>query len=316
VNSFQLTFPIPESLLKIEHGKQILFLGSCFSDEIALKASYEGFMVDSNPFGTIFHPIAISRFVKETISGSDLSERIVDRYGTFLSWDASGTLYDQSESGIVNKMKLLREEMLENVKNAVFSVVTFGSAWGYRLNNSDELVANSHKFPGSNFTKELTPIDEIVFQWENIIGQLKDLNPKLNICFTVSPVRHSKDGLIENNHSKAILIESVRRLISENLGSYFPSFEIVIDELRDYRFFKTDRVHPNDEAIHYVWQRFSETFFTHQTKELSLEVIKLRRAESHKSLFNDSFEDKEHRKKTQELRASLLNKFPFLKLDL
>lgn len=315
MNQFQLTFPIPEFPHKIEHGNQILFIGSCFSDEIASKAAYEGFKVESNPFGTIFHPLAISRFINETISGSVVDERVINRNGTFLSWDSSGTLFDQTESGLIKKMKLLREVWLEKFKTAEFLFVTFGTAWGYRLNNSDELVANCHKFPGSNFSKELTSIDEIVFQWENVIGQLKELNPNLNICFTVSPVRHYKDGLIENNHSKAILIESARRLISENLGFYFPSYEIVIDELRDYRFYKADRVHPSDEAIHYVWERFSNTFFTKETKELSNEVVKLRLAESHKSLFPESLEYKEHQRKTQRLRETLLSKFPFLKLD-
>lgn len=290
-------------------------MGSCFSDEIADKANYFGFNTCSNPFGTVFHPLAIARTLLETIQRSTgFRERIATRNDLFFSWDAGSTLFGYSTEELNKKLESTRSVLSEDLKLGNFLFVTFGTAWGYREHQSNELVANCHKYPGTAFTKQLTSIEEIVFQWENVIGLLKELNPDLKIVFTISPVRHSKDGLVENNHSKAILIEAVRRLVSENYASYFPSYEIVIDELRDYRFFKEDRVHPNEEAVAYVWDRFKDCYFTEDTKKIMEEVRSYRLAEGHRSLFSESKEYQKHLLNTKLKKEALLLKYPQLKL--
>jgi hypothetical protein len=290
-------------------------MGSCFSDEMAAKAKYVGLDTFTNPFGTVFHPLAIARTLLDTIQPSvDFQERIVNRQDLFFTWDAGSTLFGYSAVELTEKLETNRAQLKNNIEKGGFLFITFGTAWGYRENRTNELVANCHKFPGIEFTKELTTLEEIVFQWENVIGMLKEFNPDLKIVFTISPVRHSKDGLIENNQSKANLIEAVRRLVNEDYASYFPSYEIVIDELRDYRFFKEDRVHPNEEAISYVWDRFRDSFFNEDSKRIMEEVRSYRLADAHRSQFNESKEHQKHLLNTQLKREELLGKYPLLKL--
>lgn len=315
MNNFHLSFNIPAEEKKITHKETILFLGSCFSDEIASKAKFNGFQVLSNPFGTIFHPLALGRFLDETLDNNFLQERIFQRNELFFSWDASTVLYGTSKDTLSDQLVALRKNWLNELKNASHLFVTFGTAWGYHIQNINCIVANCHKIPSQQFTKVLTPSEEIRLTWTSVLNKLNILNPKLTVCFTVSPVRHVKDGFVENNQSKAVLIESVRYLQENSKALYFPSYEIVIDELRDYRFFKQDRVHPNQEAIDYVWNRFMGSFCSKETQELCTKIQSLKWALSHKSLHPESKETQEFKKKV-ELRCSEFNlAYPYIVLD-
>ncbi len=256
---FKLQFEISKADFNIQHGESIVFLGSCFSDEMAAKASYYGFPVLSNPFGTVFHPSVISRFILESIQ-SIKEERIFQREDLFLSWDANSTIFDYSEEKYKQQLQAIRSRFVETLSKSKLLFITFGTAWGYELNDQKYTVANCHKVPNTQFTKRLSLIEELEQEWLNTITILQNNFPDLKIVFTVSPVRHVKDGLVENNQSKAILIELVRRLNEKTTSEYFPSYEIMIDELRDYRFYKTDRVHPSEEAIEYIWKRFESKY--------------------------------------------------------
>jgi len=315
VNPFYLNFKIPESKLKIQHGDQILFLGSCFSDEIAQKAKYAGLKVSSNPFGTIYHPLLLSQFIAETIKSDSTVERIVQRNDLYFSWDANSSVYGYEKTELELKLKNIRHDWVEKLKTVKFLFVTFGTAWGYFEMESSELVGNCLKFPSTKFKKELAEIEIIVEAWNRNLKILKEINPEINVVFTVSPVRHVKDGLIENNRSKSILIESVRQLVNKNECLYFPSYEIIIDELRDYRFFKEDRIHPTEEAVNYVWQKFSNVFFNSKTQEINREVEKLKLAEAHRTFFSESIEAQEHIHRTRLLRENLFKEFPEIILD-
>ena len=304
--NFTLNFDIPKANFSLVHGNEMLFIGSCFSDEIASRAKFSGLNVFSNPFGTIFHPSLIARFLLESMNYKD-SERIVTREDIHLSWDANSTIYDFSEEALVQKLAKIRAEFRVKLLNAKVLFVTFGTAWGYRLKEVNQLVANCHKVPSNQFLKELVSVDEITKEWGDTIGLLRALNPSLEIVFTVSPVRHSKDGLVENNQSKAILIESIRRLQKTTNCSYFPSYEIMIDELRDYRFFKQDRVHPTEESIEYIWKRFESTFFTNETIELNSKVTQLRKSFLHRSIHEDSIENISRKESLDSKIACFLN---------
>lgn len=314
MNDFGLHVSLPHYPFKIAYGDQLLFIGSCFSDEIAVKAKYYGFNVDSNPFGTVFHPLALSRFINESLLPK-FNERIVQRNDVFLSWDANSTFHAMSEIELKRKLEEKRKSWKEMLSSGDYLFVTFGTAWEYKRKNTNELVANCHKFSGSEFSKELTDQALIVEKWKEVLHSLQELNPKLKVVFTVSPVRHSKDGLIENNQSKAVLIDAIRQLMNiEKNCFYFPSYEIVIDELRDYRFYKLDRVHPNEEAINYVWNRFSDVFFNEETLKLNREVQKVRLAEAHRSIFHESLEFRKHQEATKELRFKLIKEHPEVNL--
>lgn len=314
MNPFQLSFNIPEYPVKIKHGDPLIFIGSCFSDEIAFKARQVGWKTLSNPFGTIFHPIILSDFISECLTDHH-EERIIQRNDLFLSWDASSLVYALSESDLEERLKVIRRELRVELSSAKFLFVTFGTAWGYEHRDSRQLVANCHKFPSDTFTKKLTESSIIIEEWKKTIEKIKNINPEIEIVFTVSPVRHSKDGLIENNRSKAVLIESIRMLESQTKISYFPSYEIVIDELRDYRFFEKDMVHPSEQAVDYVWSRFIDCYCIEETKKINDRVVKYRLMKNHRTLFPDSKEYQQHLVRTEKLRSDLLTQVPNIFLD-
>lgn len=306
---FKLNFEIPKAYFTIQHGDSILFLGSCFSDEIANKSAYHGLKVQSNPFGTVFHPNLLSQFITDSINEIEV-ERILNRDDLYFSWDANSSIFDFSEQELIQKLQKIRNDFVTALKQAKTIFITFGTAWAYRRKEDALLVANCHKVPASEFEKELIEVEEMYFQWMETIEKLKELNPELKIVFTVSPVRHIRDGLIENNQSKAILLDLVRRLLKHSEVTYFPSYEIVIDELRDYRFFKMDRVHPNEEAIEYVWKQFENTYCTTETITINDKVANFRKSMDHKSIHENSKENQERKSKIGESLKDFLKKNP------
>lgn len=295
---FKLNFEIPKADFSIQHGDPILFLGSCFSDEIANKSAYHGLKAQANPFGTVFHPNLLSQFIMDSIKEVEI-ERILNRDDLYLSWDANSTIFDFSEQELIQKLKRLRKGFVTELKQAKTIFITLGTAWVYRRKEDTFLVANCHKIPASEFEKELIEVEEMYFQWMETIEKLKEWNPALKIVFTVSPVRHIRDGLIENNQSKAILLDLVRRLIKHSEVTYFPAYEIVIDELRDYRFFKQDRVHPNEEAIEYVWKQFEKIYCNSETVEINCKVANFRKSIAHKSIHENSVENQDRKSKIE-----------------
>jgi len=312
MSKFFIPFDITKASFKINHRDQLLFLGSCFSDEMSRKSVYYGFNVLSNPFGTIFHPEVIARNIKDALNEHIDSERILKRNDLFFSWEASGTVFGYSEKEIIEKIKFQRTLLKNAIVESKVLFITFGTAWGYRLNETGLLVANCHKVNGSSFTKELTDVDALEHSWIQTIELIQKVNPGLNIVFTVSPVRHIKDGLVENNQSKAVLIELVRRLTAKKSVSYFPSYEIMMDELRDYRFYKKDLVHPSEEAIDYIWDKFQSCYFSSETITLNKTIERYRLAENHKSLYENSDDYIQFKSKVEKEKEVFLKEHNYL----
>jgi hypothetical protein len=307
-----LSFEIPEYSSKIDHTQQILFLGSCFSDDISKRFQENGFNVDANPFGTIFHPTVLARFIDETIQGFD-AERIFNRKDVYLSWDAGAKNYGMSSAALSSQLKDTRAAWEERLQNADYLFITFGTAHAYVQQELEITVGNCHKMPSNLFQKELTTSDEMVRQWQHTLNLLKAFNPSLKVFFTVSPVRHIKDGIIENNHSKSILIQLVHDLLKNENCFYFPSYEIVIDELRDYRYFKEDLVHPNELAIQYIWEKLSKSLFTIQTDVIAKTYAAIKRSEHHLALHPESEESKIFQEQLVLRKKEFLEKNPNLK---
>lgn len=302
-------FPRPTDAISIAHGESVLLLGSCFSTHLNQYIRQAGFAVNSNPFGVVFHPVPLARFLLETLEGVP-TERTLLRDDVWLSWDASSEVYAMSETELTQQLQTLREQFRKDLQTAKMLVVTLGSDHGYRLKSDGLLVANCHKVPGSGFAKELTEPAELTAAWERVIVLLQQLHPGLKMVFTVSPVRYSRDGWTENNRSKARLFELVGYLQQQFGVGYFPSFELVSDVLRDYRYFEVDGVHPNAQAIHQVWDLFQSWYFDEPTKALVQEVETLRRMESHRLLFPESVKSAEFRKQFNEKRESFLSLHP------
>ncbi|WP_420319264.1 GSCFA domain-containing protein [Ekhidna sp.] len=275
---FKLSFDIPESKHKISLSDPILLIGSCFSDEIGLKLSESKFNTLCNPFGTIYNPHSIFKL----LSNLSKSNNVVESQGVQYHWDTHGKISGLNPQETIDLFEKINNETQNFLMQTNWLFITLGTAIVYERMNGD-IVANCHKVPGGEFRKRFLNQDEIKRQFSTLHTYLEKINPRLNIVFTVSPVRHIRDGLIENNQSKAILIDSIRS-ITENYPNttYFPSYEIAMDELRDYRFFQEDRIHPTNEAIDYVWNRFIEAYLDKEAIGIIEEWSKLKAALHHR----------------------------------
>ncbi len=304
----QLDFNPDISVKKIKIGDKITLLGSCFSDEIALKLIESGFHVCANPFGTIFHPTALANLLLT----DSFESTIIQRDDLFFSWIGSGNICDVSKVSLLKKLNDLQISLFEAIRSSSFLFITFGTAYGYERDDYASVVANCHKMPNDSFVKVLSSVGEMLQDWEMSSERIYTLNPTIQLVFTVSPVRHSKDGLIENNRSKARLIELTNRLTISEKEFYFPSYELITDVLRDYRFYKEDLVHPSQQAIDYVYDYVEQVFMDSDTREFTKQVRKLRELFSHKLLYPESIKSTEFELNTKDKIAKFLKENPLV----
>lgn len=305
----KLDFDFPEFKTKIQHGDKIVLLGSCFSNEIGESFKSNGFDVLSNPFGTIFHPVALARLISNCRQIST-EDDVFQRGDLFFSWDTAGTIYGFSKEELRSTLGDIKNTLLQYIVESKYIFITFGSGFGYELSDTGSIVANCHKMPSTFFKKELTDLSEMIATWKDTLHILKQLNPALQVVFTVSPVRHEKDGLIENNRSKARLFELITVLQEDSSSHYFPAYEIVMDELRDYRFYKSDGLHPNPQTVDYVWERLKDKLMTQYTKQLCEKVMALRRQKSHRTLYENSREAVQFEKSVADKLSQFLLEYP------
>lgn len=253
---FILPFPLKKLPQQVNIQQAMLLVGSCFAEEIGTKLSERKFNSLINPNGILYNPLSICEAVSDYIADKKCSQTDIFLHDElWRSFSHHGKFADVNANACLQNINHNITEAHQQLKNAKWLVLTFGSAFAYTHN--DIVVANCHKLPAAQFKKVLLTKEQIVAEWQKQITALKAFNPALQIMFTVSPVRYVRDGVIENNRSKGILLDAVHTLVKQNTNCfYFPAYEIVIDELRDYRFFKEDLVHPNHVAINYVWQKF------------------------------------------------------------
>lgn len=282
MDQFYLSIPQNSFQFHFEHGDEHVLLGSCFSDEIAKRLKYSGHHLLVNPFGTLFHPLALTNMIHFCFDES-ADFRIFQRANRFYSWYASTTISSDTEIGLIEQLNALKQTVVNRLKSAKTCIVTFGTSWGYLLNDTEELVANCHKMPSEKFRKILSSPYDIVQDWILTIDLIKQHNPEIEFIFTISPVRHIRDGLVENNLSKARLLEAVQQLCMESNCHYFHSYELMIDVLRDYRFYKKDKIHPNEEAIDFIWKQFEQVFFDERTILMNQKIGKVSRMKLHQT---------------------------------
>lgn len=315
---FRTIVEIPQFPWKIDYQKYSLFMGSCFVENIGgIMLEYK-YNVDLNPFGILYNPISVANSLNILIKGKTFtSDDLVSSDGLWHSFNHHSRFSFTKHVDTLNAINKRIQISSDNLKTADFLFITFGTSWVYQLKSSGEIVSNCHKIPAKEFNRYRLSVNEIVEEYKSLVIQLAKVNPKLKIIFTVSPIRHRKDGAVENQLSKATLLLAIQKLI-EDLGkdfcAYFPSYEIVMDELRDYRFYTEDMIHISKTGIDYIWDRFEFALISGDSQKLAIEIGKLRKATEHRP-FNPNTPEhikflKSNLKKAQELVA----KFPYLNL--
>lgn len=300
----------------IDYNSQLLLLGSCFSENIGEKLDYFKFQSLQNSFGILFHPKAIENLILNAINQREyLEEDIFNHNERWHSFEAHSQLSSHSKKEILGQLNEAISSTFQQLQKSSHLIITLGTAWVYRHIESDSIVANCHKVPQKKFLKELLSINEISESLESMIALIRDINPKVNFIFTVSPVRHLKDGFIENQQSKAHLISAIHEVVEPKKQLfYFPSYEIMMDELRDYRFYAEDMIHPNQTAINYIWEKFSENWISDSAKEVMNKVDSIQKRRSHKPFNPNSEKHKKFLIKLENDITALQTELPQLNL--
>jgi hypothetical protein len=289
--NFRTQIRLKRNLKQIDYNSKIILFGSCFTKNIGDKLEYFKFQSNTNPFGILFHPLAIEHLIANSINKREYTDQDVfflnERWHTF---DAHSDLSDVSKEKLLSNLNSTIEFTHNSMQQATHVIITFGTAWVYRLIEKDQVVANCHKVPQKKFLKELLSPDEISESLDATVSLIRDYNKKVEIIFTVSPVRHLKDGFVENSLSKANLISGIHQIVEPMKQiHYFPSYEIMMDDLRDYRFYKKDMLHPNETAIDYIWEKFNETWINEKAFSSMLEIDSIQKGLAHKP-FNPTSE--------------------------
>jgi len=314
---FRTVVDILPSEVMIYHHQSLLMMGSCFAQSIGEKLVEAKFCTTVNPFGELYNPSSIEKALDRMLSGRMYDECDLFEYqGRWHSFEHHSSFSFETKEKTLKNMNEQLSVAAESVKNTDFLLLTFGTSWVYRLQESGEVVSNCHKLPAKKFIRSRLTVEEIVRDYKKLITTLRKINPTLKVILTVSPIRHWKDGANENNLSKAVLLLSVEALCKELEGvCYFPSYEIVLDELRDYRFFAEDMLHPSAQAIDYVWERFSENYFSAETKKILKQIEKIRQAASHRPFAPDTEEYKKFVFQQLQIIAKLEQTYPTLNFD-
>ena len=314
---FFLPFQIQSFPFTISYRDKILLIGSCFSEEIGNKMIDLKFDISQNPNGILYNPESIAIALLSYINDKPFDDKnLFELNGIWHSWKHHSIFSGVNKEEVLEEINTSRLCAHAFLKEAKFVIITLGTAFHYQLKNNNENVANCHKAPSDFFIKKLLSIEEIKTDLLNAVSALEIFNPGLKIIFTVSPVKHVRDGVVENNHSKARLIEVSHFLCEKKQNVfYFPSYELVTDVLRDYRFYKKDLVHPNETANDYVFEKFCDSFLDDLSKKIMEEIKKVLSAVNHKPFFKESLEHQKFIAAQIKNINKIENNFPFINLS-
>ncbi len=280
--SFRTIVRVATSQIKIEPDDKIMFIGSCFSDEIFRR--FKGLLFDaiSNPFGTVYNPQSLNDQILRIIADERFSANEAVYNGEkYHSLYAHSALSGESIEELEENINVAVEKSRNFLQEAKFLIITFGTAFTYKYVETGKVVANCHKIDGRKFERQMLTVEEIVGVWRETINKIKCFNDKINIIFTVSPIRHLSDTAHGNQLSKATLLLAINEVINDCDVEYFPSYELLLDDLRDYRFYAKDMTHPSEVAVDYVFEQFSESYFSEKTKHYVENISKLVKSNAH-----------------------------------
>jgi len=313
--NFRTQIPLkPQQHNQINYDAKIALFGSCFTENISHKLSYFKFQHFINPFGILFHPKAIENLITNAINEKVYTQDELffhnERWHCFESHSA---LSDPSKENLLDRLNKAIKMTHRQLQEATHIAITLGTSWVYRFIETDTIVANCHKISQKKFLKELLSIEEITTSLEATIAMIRSVNQNASIIFTVSPIRHLKDGFMENTRSKSHLIAAVHQVVEPRTKThYFPSYEILLDELRDYRFYKEDMIHPNQTAIDYIWQQFSTTWISESAHQTMQQVETIQKGLSHKPFNSTSEQHQTFLHNLGRQIETLQKEFPFI----
>ncbi len=296
---------------------KLLCIGSCFAQNMGELLVQHKFNATVNPYGIVFNPLLLAQQLNAAIDNLPINAAdIIYTDGLYFSYQAHSSVYATSKEALVEKLQTIQTNLLTQLQSAHYLVLTWGSAFYYTRATDDVMVSNCHKQPQHLFTKQMCTAAQVEVVYQNLIAQLQLVNPLLNILLTVSPVRYVRDGIIENNLSKAQLISATHGLVQAYENTfYFPSYELVIDDLRDYRYYTADGVHPSNEAINYVWQAFITTLLNKRELLLFENIQQILQAANHRALHPESNSNSTFKSRYRKLCAQLMNQYPHINLN-
>ncbi len=297
---FRTTLKPKKSSFTINHEQEILMYGSCFSQNIGLKLLDHQFRVNINPHGVLFNPLSIAQGLNDVITRKEYTLSDLNKKDdVYFSYHHHSSFSGINDEEVLISINQKIKEAHKKLPYTSTLIITFGTAWVFEKSEDQKVVANCHKVPATNFNKRLLTILEITNEYKELIKKIENISSNIQVLFTVSPVRHIKNGIIEDKRSKSILLESIHQLVEEHDHcSYFPSYEIVMDDLRDYRFYESDMLHPTQQAVDYIWRFFADTHFTEQTILINKQIFSLKKSLAHKSLIKGTKANQEFSRKT------------------
>lgn len=314
--NFHLEFFPPPFNTRISHAHRLLMIGSCFTEQMGNKLAQHKFTVLDNPNGILFNPVSITKSVLGYIENKQYTTAdLFYQNECWHCWEHHSRFSHPDADQCLTLINASQNRAHTFLNKADWLLITLGSAFVYELDNK-LVVANCHKVPTDKFTKRLLTVDEVVANLLKMIEKLAVFNPQLKLIFTISPVRHLRDGFVENNKSKSTLIQAVHTIVAQqNNLFYFPAYELVIDDLRDYRFFAEDMVHPNYAATNYVWEKFVSSCIDEASILLMKEINSLNAAKSHKAFNPESAQHKKFLKTNLERVKKMQQQFPYINFE-
>ena len=306
---------IPKIKFELSHHSKMLLMGSCFSENIGEKLVDNKFSVHVNPFGVMYNPVSIYNAINRLLDNKKFTSKdFIYNNHLYHSLMHHGSFSNSNLNDAVMLVNNEFEQASNQLNNANVLLITFGTSYVFKWKESGEIVGNCHKIPANRFTRERLTIESICSAWSTLIKRVIAHNPSIKILFTVSPIRHFKDGAHENQLSKATLHLSIDKLMCDFPDNvfYFPAYEIVMDELRDYRFYTDDMLHPSVLTQNYIWKRFGETYFSNDTQKINTAWEKIRQALAHKPYNTNSKEYHQFLRKTFNDIQAFEDRYTFL----
>jgi hypothetical protein len=316
--NFTTKIPIQKYEHAITYDSKIMLLGSCFAESMGKKFEYFKFHTTTNPFGILFNPIALAKIVERSVQKEYFTENDIFFHNELWHcFEAHSELSHSDKNTLLTSLNELIDATHQQLTEATHLIITFGTAWVYRNIETNEVVANCHKVPQKQFSKELLSHEIIAQSIESILFAISVLNPNCKCISTVSPVRHLKDGFTENTLSKAHLIAALHKTITHNPSpiNYFPSYEIMMDELRDYRFYAEDLLHPNQTAIDFIWIQFFENYILESEFGLMNEICTIQKGLKHRPFHADTTQHQQFLIDLKTKMTTVQNKLPFISFD-